>query len=800
MDSIPLNEVENLLFQIEHGTREEDIKVLSAIRSEFGDEAYEMCREWWRSYDGTEGGFNDVWKSLRVTHCKIGTLIHIHREQNPQLYNNIHTTTVKKINNKPRPIPASKQKKPPPPTPEVNHNIRYDVEDFDHPYLRAKNIHDFNMKMVGSTAMIPMSLDGVITGHETINMEAKSWKKARSFGSKNGFCVVDADTIHRDNVIESAEKIYICESVANCIAVRRSLYITEPVCYVVCCFGAGQIVRAVEHYRGRAENIIIVADDDFNPKTTANVGVESAINAWESLYQGGIVIPQFKSKTRSKIDIADVYQEEGAEGVKRCLERILYRKYRDNNDDADYRKLDLSDLNHVLIDAVKEVAEKTQSSAELAILPALSCASIAVQHIYDLYDIVTDRRIPLSIGCLTVASSGEGKSPVFEMFQKPLSDARQDVFKRDFVKQKTSLAKHKAWEKTLENIDIETQELEYTEHLNKEPGIFHMRQIVRNIETAQSTLKTISAEKTGAIMSSEGGEVLFSYALSDKEAKSSMGIFNELLDGRCPSKSTITRGDEQACSVRFGIGIMTQKVTIDAFAAENPNAISSGFMPRMLISVHQNRQTAVQRARRPTSCTALKNLQEIIRHNAALLDEIDPDNLYTIEMTEEAEEVYNGYWNALENSYIEAEGKLTKPFHSKAKDSVLKIAAVLALNREKIIIGKEYKIGVEDIEISWRINQYSLGSAEFLFESKKNIEQELSADAKKLKKILDKFVKDNDEIRQISTSRQANGGLLNVRPFARSRKILAKSLDELENSGDCYFVSVSGNKTLINVI
>ena len=179
-----------------------------------------------------------------------------------------------------------------------------------HPYLEAKGVSSFGLKLLGGKLLVPMQdMDGVIHGLQSIDSVGE---KRFSFGcEKKG----------RFFLIPGENKTAICEGYATAASVRMATGWR-----VLVAFDAGNLLPVAEGWRKHhpQDEIVICGDDDaFTPN---NPGKKAASEAAAAV-SAAVLLPDFAGCERGRAtDWNDLHALAGLDAVRRQLGKE--REYR----------------------------------------------------------------------------------------------------------------------------------------------------------------------------------------------------------------------------------------------------------------------------------------------------------------------------------------------------------------------------------------------------------------------------------------------------------------------------------------
>ena len=233
-------------------------------------------------------------------------------------------------------------------------------------------------------------------------------------------------------------------------------------------------------------------------------------------------------------------------------------------------------------------------NAALAVLAAACQNSIDVQ-------LPLGQTVPVSLLLWTVADSGEGKSPVTDLFSKPIVDFEaEEAKKSEFIKQQFKpfkaawKLKQKAIEKEivatakkelltddaqrLELLKDELQKLTYQLYLHelKKPKMPKMYKLTQADITPAKIARNLYENVPSLFLNSdEGGIMLQGHAMNN------LGFLNKCWDGSSFSVERVSSEDFEVNDARITFSIAVQGKLIEEYLkGRGRNARDIGFLPR----------------------------------------------------------------------------------------------------------------------------------------------------------------------------------------------------------------------------
>ncbi|EPX9362372.1 DUF3987 domain-containing protein [Aeromonas veronii] len=249
------------------------------------------------------------------------------------------------------------------------------------------------------------------------------------------------------------------------------------------------------------------------------------------------------------------------------------------------------ELQHV----VAEVRQLTQADDDIIINSMLNAMAIAVQATTDIHNPLTEKPIPLSLYCVTVADSGTRKTTVDNIFSEPFQRFEQAQQKSN----QQSKEKHEH-EKTIHQIKLKTLKSKlrkaYVSDDNPaakiiEDDILKLNQrapshipsptiLVRDI-TQSALMKELCAPWNNICLSTdEAGQILNSKNFSTPS------FYNDLWDAKEISMIRVASGRQAVKDYRFSMNLMLQPSLFAKYVRRHGEpARESGFFARCLFAL-----------------------------------------------------------------------------------------------------------------------------------------------------------------------------------------------------------------------
>lgn len=259
----------------------------------------------------------------------------------------------------------------------------------------------------------------------------------------------------------------------------------------------------------------------------------------------------------------------------------------------------LDHLPPLIRDAVAEVLESSQVPTSLAVVSALTCASLSVQH---LADIERDSHLtgPISLFGLIIAESGERKSACDSLFGRFIRESQREAM--DALKPKVTawFAGHEIWKCKIEGLKASIRDArkrnkddsnlceQLQQLMAEEPVPPRTPDFLMENETPASLRSKLSymnprAWLSRALMTSEGGTIFGGHGMGRDTALDYLSTLNKLWDGGEISTGRKADGDQHIAGARVSVGIAVQEAVLRNFIG-NSMARESGNLARFLVA------------------------------------------------------------------------------------------------------------------------------------------------------------------------------------------------------------------------
>ena len=390
----------------------------------------------------------------------------------------------------------------------------------------------------------------------------------------------------------------------------------------------------------------------------------------------------------------------------------------------------------IIREAVLEVADNNQVSPALAAMSALSTASLCCQRLANVSRPTVPKPSPISLYLLVKAESGERKSTVDSLMNRPF---------HEFVSEKTIdygnnldnyQISHEIWEverdasksqyhnalkpnkssgASQSNVDIDVLKRKYVEVLKKEPKEPKRYQLLTSDFSSESLIKLLYQNKNFGMISAEGGRFFNCYACKKEQIGKTTSDLNEYWSG---SPVSTTRKSVEGFDLdgtdRLMICIMAQPAVVDKFVHENDVSVNeSGFLARFLIAAPPSTQgSRIVNEIKAKDSEKLTHFQEIVKQLIQRTDElINSGKAPTVlKFSAEAAKVWLDFYNLVE-SELTSDYSTIKAFASKAAEQSARIASIFHFfSNEGALENMPVEISADNVRranelVTWFLNE-----------------------------------------------------------------------------------------------
>ncbi|WP_178861269.1 PriCT-2 domain-containing protein [Thiomicrorhabdus cannonii] len=299
MPGFSLEQADDMLNCLDPGMPRADwVKVMMAIKSEFGDAAKEVTRNWSAGSDSyIAKDFESTWKSIRSDgQISIGTLYYMAKENGYQVFARDATFQRQMSNLKKRDEATVDEGGKEAQYVEVAGRLFKILSCFnpatdEHPYLLSKQVQCKGEIFVGDFAgrknQLIIPIYGTVAPFEadlqSVQMISPDGQKSFFKGSKigGGFFVTQW---------VGSEVIFICEGYATSASLAEH---QAQGCTVVCCFTSNNLKSVSKFLRKTFPDALLVIAGDNDHQNPANPGLKAAMDAAAAV-KGKLFIPYFK--------------------------------------------------------------------------------------------------------------------------------------------------------------------------------------------------------------------------------------------------------------------------------------------------------------------------------------------------------------------------------------------------------------------------------------------------------------------------------------------------------------------------
>lgn len=446
---------------------------------------------------------------------------------------------------------------------------------------------------------------------------------------------------------------------------------------------------------------------------------------------------------------------------------------------------------------VHSLWRKTQAPPDLILLSALSTYSLLLQGRIDVERPGVGLG-PVSLFGLTIAESGERKSTVARLLEKPVVEFQASQNEEYAEKMATYEAETEVFQdavkvlrkkisgrlkKELSVEDLKLQLVELRKHEPKKPRKFQM--IFEDVTTEAIALELNHGCGSAALVSDEGATILNGRIVQD------LPRLNKLWSAE---PFNVTRKSSESFTVsdaRLTVSLMAQPSAVDKFMKKRGDESRGiGFLARFLVcSPSSSQGTRLLRGALEGDCDGyqsyLQRANEILRATKGNI-EISRDNKKILRFTEEAKTYWEWLYNKIEqNLQINGRFQYAKDHGSKLAENITRIAALLSC----IEYGEEREISVEVLKDAEVMGFFFSDVFLRCFESTPEYVKDLAALRDYLQDVRDdgrRFVRKN-KVRQSGPSRM------------RNKLVLDANLDELARLGEVSILVTNSGMVVVDL-
>ena len=244
----------------------------------------------------------------------------------------------------------------------------------------------------------------------------------------------------------------------------------------------------------------------------------------------------------------------------------------------------------ILRDAAIEIQRDVQAPIELVVSTLLAAGSLACQGLFKIK--YPDGRVkPCSLYITVIADSGERKSAVYDLINKPILEFERKCREKQNARLLDYNAEFQAWKtqehailktiakKTGNKLDINEEILRLKSHYRNKPFTPILPKLIYNDTTPEALKQGLYLNMPSASLMSDEAGIFFR-----GRAKNNLGLYNQLWDGasfdveRKSGSFTIDKSN-------FTILLMIQSPEFERYLkGQVEYAVGSGFLARFLIT------------------------------------------------------------------------------------------------------------------------------------------------------------------------------------------------------------------------
>ncbi|EOJ8669034.1 YfjI family protein [Providencia stuartii] len=370
-----------------------------------------------------------------------------------------------------------------------------------------------------------------------------------------------------------------------------------------------------------------------------------------------------------------------------------------------------------LRDAIIALHEDMQMPIEMIATTLLAASSLALQPLVNIVSPYDDGKIePCSLYFLTLAKSGEGKSPLRERIMQPFEEfiaKMQGEYTKQLDKYENDMIVWSSKEKALNSSykkaaknggDSEVENLLLREHLETKPIKPTPFEIFYEDSTPEGIIQGLKAYPYAGVFSDEA------ITFFTGHLKNNLGLLNKIWKNEPISLSRKKEG-----SIRLNANLtfllMVQPEIFDEYLKRNSKqAISSGFLARFLftntVSTIKNRKITLNQTK---SKVALEPIFEKFKLSLCKQEKyFHGDELVkkTLSLSQDAKNLFEKKLNDYQSKIIEKQPwEHISEFVSKAGNNAIRLAAIFQ-NDSEAFISKENLDNAFTI-IEWHLEQAS---------------------------------------------------------------------------------------------
>jgi putative DNA primase/helicase len=316
--------------------------------------------------------------------------------------------------------------------------------DAAHRYIVKKGIRPTGIKQLNDMLMIPIRIDGTLTGLQFIQADgAKRFKSGTEI--TGGYFSIGTP---------KNKRLIICEGYATGSSLHQATGHAVAVC-----FTAGNLKAVAEKLRAKYPDFILILCADNDHATEGNPGLTYATQA-ARIVNGLLAVPSF-TDPKGRTDFNDMHQEQGLEAVNQIIQNaqpVAAEQAATNRPSTTitpepepepeaiteggawpepllFGEIVTPEIPAELLPGwlglfSKAVASTTQTPPGLSVMFALSAVATCLQNKVEVAPYGDDYREPVNVWTVTALDPGNRKTSVKNSFTAPLTLWESEQAKR----------------------------------------------------------------------------------------------------------------------------------------------------------------------------------------------------------------------------------------------------------------------------------------------------------------------------------------------------------------------------------
>lgn len=328
-----------------------------------------------------------------------------------------------------------------------------------------------------------------------------------------------------------------------------------------------------------------------------------------------------------------------------------------------------------LTEAARDLAAGAQVAPAMAGQSLLATAALLAQGVANVRTLAS-HSVPLSLNCLTIANSGDGKDSADRPALRRIHEDQRDAGKR--------YAQEMAYYE-----DAKSQRKKGDpppEHPGPAPYRITADLTIEGLR--RSFAEGISSQ---GIFSTEAGSILAGHAMSDENRTKTAANLCGLWDKGYLSVVRAGGGRTERYGVRLSAHLLIQPAALgDVIADESLSGI--GFWPRFLLAWPAPLAPRVFKPWRPEQSAAIRHYWESCQRLLARPLPEDCDGLSVIELDSHAIRRLAEFFESMERKGRQGDLRDVQPFALRATEQACRIAGVLAVLAGRDVISDELSV------------------------------------------------------------------------------------------------------------